>query len=217
MALWWNKGLRDVIDDGFAADNHYTIILETIRIIQSWTQYAGEASKRFDFFKLKTAARDFGLWMDKLLRGLSTQSPDSAAIKSKIALLLCVMRAEGWATLSDETRSLLLRFARDSLNDIKYPSVRGCACKAVGTLLSFHLKGEHRKYYHLIISDLLGFMNKWIEALSKNKKQKKQEYALISKASCAMANLCSSPRERRLSTKQLFIYSSGTISNDSTY
>merc|ERR1712113_477727 len=36
LSFWWNKGLKDVIHSGFNPNQHYTITLETIKLINSW-------------------------------------------------------------------------------------------------------------------------------------------------------------------------------------
>ena len=231
LSFWWNKGLKDVIHSGFNPNQHYTIILETIKLINTWIIIIPLSKLNnndkyifndyddcmFGFLKLENSSKNLGFWLTQLLQSLNVkQSPDSAAIKSKICILVSSLKSWHFNLFDIEIQCLLLEFLSNCLKDKNYPSVRGCACKAVGNVLTINLKHDKiRKYYQILLNNLLDLLNITKENNIKNKKNKKQQYLLISKSSCAIANICNyNTNENKISMKQLFIYNSTTNAND---
>eukprot|EP01084_Bolivina_argentea_P234087 394107_1 len=214
LSFWWNKGLKDIINYGLNPNQHYTIILETIKIINAWIT-CNNQDINYNFLKLDNASKNLGFWLSELLNNFknnnnsNNKSPDNAAIKSKICILLSSFKLWHFNLFDVSIRKLLLNFLSHCLCDINYPSVRQCSCKAVGNILTFNLYNDDNliKYYEIILNNLLSIIN--------IKCQKKQQYLLVSKGCCAIANICNyNSNKNKTSMKQLFIYNSTTNAND---
>jgi len=103
----------------------------------------------------------------------------------------------------------ILQFVSDCLNESGFPSVRGCAAKAIGTLLTMNLNEEQSKYYRILLEQLTEILK------VTSVKTRKQQHLLVSKSANAMATICNyKAKEKRTSIKKLFVYNAQTNAND---
>eukprot|EP01083_Nonionella_stella_P086528 240452_1 len=222
LCAWWNKGLQDVISCGFCPTQHYTIILETMKMMNAWlaiiplsridaAAFCDYDDAMFGFLKLNNSCKNLAFWLTQLMNHFALeQSPDCAAIKSKICMLCSTLKPWQFVLLGDAIRHQLLAFLGDALRDTNWPSLRQCACKGVGNLLRCKLTPNDAVFYE----SLCAILNQILADAIRNGMKKKQQYLLVSKACCAVSSICNYNKQMLQGTKQLFVYNSQTNAND---